>query len=157
MNEYRRLQTWVLRGFGVYLGLALLAIPTRRHEIFPFFCWFLFPLTPNVEVHFVLRVREAAGTPLPHAPPYAEAGPWVKEPHSMDAYVAIQTLGNAITRHDSASAGRAWRLLSGNFIAAPCDAELLRVTADPLELWRGGSPRHTESVAQLKCGELREP
>jgi hypothetical protein len=138
-------------GFLVYLALAVLAIPTRRHEVFPFFCWFLFPVTPNVQQQFVLRLREVDGTPLPSTPTYSQAGDWVTEPQSMDAYVAIQALGAAVTANDDSDVSRAWQTLCGNFLPGPSEVELLRVTQDPLQTWRGAPPLSAESIGSFRC------
>lgn len=151
MNNVRLLHRLIPGLLVGYLVLALLAIPTRRHEVFPFFCWFLFPITPNVETRFQIIVRENDGEDLDPAVPYEHALDSVRRPHSMDAHVAMQALGRAVESDRRGEQERARAVLEGNFLNEPCRYDLVEIKLDPYRQWRQRASPARREVASFEC------
>ncbi len=151
VTDYRSLQRlipWLLVG---YVLVALAVIPTRRHEVIPFFCWFLFPITPNVEERYQLWITQNAGRRLPQATAFERAAAFVGQPHSMDAYVGIQTMGKAFRQHDGTMFERARQTVEANFLQAPCGYQLVYLRQDAYEIWHGGLPETRRILASFQC------
>ncbi|MEO1337745.1 MAG: hypothetical protein AAFV29_19025, partial [Myxococcota bacterium] len=144
-HRLRRLLPQV--GIG-YVILGLIATMAPGFEIFPFFCWFLFPVTPNVETRYELVVSTMAGRALP-APMEYQSLDLVDDPMAMDLWIAVQDLGKAIAREDKARVDVLRSRIELNFIPAPNRYRIERVTFDPLERWRDGTVQQRAPVASF--------
>ncbi len=99
-----------------YALLGLLALSAPNYEVFPFFSWFLFPVTPATVTRFGVQIQHPAGD---------STNRWYEQDtslgvarHSMDAQVLIQTLGSAVERKDLVSVHQMRSTFEGNFSAA---------------------------------------
>lgn len=140
------MRRWLPRLGGLYVVLGLLATMAPGFEVFPFFCWFLFPVTPNVESRYELVLHEVGGRTVSPPAEYQSLD-LVEDPMAMDLWIAVQALGRAEAAADAARIDVLRRRIELNFIPAPNRYRLERVTFDPLERWRNGSVRARESVA----------
>jgi hypothetical protein len=148
-RKLKRLIPWGLIGYAL-LGVA--SIPTPRHEIFPFFCWFLFPITPNVEPRYGLVVRQNGAHDVEPVR-YEQAVGTVAQPHSMDAHVAIQALGRAVRLGDAGATVRLRRTLEGNFLSAPCRYDLVFTQIDAYAVWNGAPPPTQTLLRAFVCNQ----
>jgi hypothetical protein len=143
---YRALRRWLPRLFGAYLVAGFLAVSAPGFEVFPFFCWFLFPVAPNTVERYALVVEAWGGMPV--TPPTTfQALDVVEDPHAMDAWTSIQALGRAVEAGDADRVARLRRRLEMNYLPAPSRYRLVRRTFDPLERWRTGRIR-SEQILQ---------
>lgn len=150
LRRLRKLLAVAVVGY-VALGLAAVARPPR-YEVFPFFCWFLFPISPTVEERWGLRVHEVGGAPLPEPRWYEELGV-TRDPWAMDAHLAIQALGRAVEAGDAAAAARLRRRIEANFLPTPARYDLVSLRFEVLERWRDGTLRAERRVARFVSGE----
>ena len=139
----RRVLPWL---GGGYVLLGLLATMAPGFEIFPFFCWFLFPVTPNVETRYELMVSEIGGRRLPAVTEY-QSMDLVEDPMAMDLWIAVQALGRAEADDDRDQIKTLRARIELNFLPAPNRYRLDRVTFDPIERWRDGTVRARAPVA----------
>lgn len=144
--QYRTMRRLLPGLGGAYVGLGLLATMAPGFEIFPFFCWFLFLLTPNVETRYELMMSEIGGRSLSVATEYQTLD-LVEDPMAMDLWVAVQDLGRAEVRGDAVSVKRLRSRIELNFIPAPNRYALVEVEYDPIERWRDGTVRERRTVA----------
>ena len=130
---------------AVYVVLGLLATMAPGFEVFPFFCWFLFPVTPNVETRYELVVEQLGGDVLSPPAEYQSLD-LVEDPMAMDLWIAVQDLGRAVASKDADEVAVLRRRIELNFMPAPNRYRLERVTFDPIERWRDGRVRARETV-----------
>lgn len=160
MNRYRSTQ----RLFAGFLGLMLfVGIGSQffngRHELFPFYSWFLFSLVPQPDAAiFELFIHEApAGRVLdpPVASRKANEG-LIRSPHSVDLFRTVQELGRAAQAHDVAACDRLRAAVERRFrVAGPVRYEIVRQTfGNAMARWasRDAAPRRQESVATFVSG-----
>ncbi len=143
--QYRTMRRVVPALGGAYVVLGLLATMAPGFEVFPFFCWFLFPVTPNVETRYELVIDEIGGCPLAQPTEY-QSMDLVEDPMAMDLWIAVQALGRAEAAGDAPSVQTLRRRIELNFIPAPNRYRLDRVTFDPVERWRDGGIRSRDTV-----------
>jgi hypothetical protein len=95
----RRRIEWVVRGALVFCLLyALVALPDRRHETFPFFSWDLFSSAPNpIGTDYSVRLIAADGLTTP-LPVYYERSGLQRGGQQIQGYTALQRLGQAVDR-----------------------------------------------------------
>lgn len=125
----------------IILGLAAAAVP--GFEVFPFFCWFLFPVVPGNEYRYELMIEKHPLVNVEQRINYQELG-WVKDPMAMDLWLATRRLGYALNSGDDRLATKTRSLIEGNFICAPTQYAIDRVQFDPLDRW------HTHTVQERK-------
>ena len=141
---------------SLYVVLGFLSIFTRGYEVFPFFCWFLFPLTPNTVQRYGLELQQHSGVPLAEATLY-EWWPGSGEArNSMDLQVAVQDLGQAIVGDDRPRIDELRRRIEGNFMSAPCAYSVVRESYDPLVLWSEAGPPPVRSIAHFVCFDANQ-
>lgn len=132
----------ILKGVCIFLVLnfigGLLSVLTPRHEIFTVFSWFLFPITPNPETKFALRLHEVAGKGLEQPSYYEKAEGIVNELRSIKVYQIVQELGKAKEWDYRAEITRIRFMLGKNYVLSPCRYYLLAVTCDPVKRWKTG-------------------
>jgi hypothetical protein len=133
--RYRSLRRLLPVALWTYIALGFAAAAAPGFEVFPFFCWFLFPLTPNVETRYELMVERMGDEAWADPVNYQELDR-VEDPHAMDLWVAVQALGAAIERDDEDAVPRARRMLEANFIPGPSRYGVDRVRFDPLVRFR---------------------
>ena len=145
--SYRTMRRLLPRLGAGYLALAIAATAAPGFEVFPFFCWFLFPVTPNVEARYELVVSQIGGRPI-QPPREYQTMDLVEDPMAMDLWIATQDLGRAAVAGDAARVQALRQRIELNFIPAPNRYALERVTYDPLERWRDGTVRDRQTVAE---------
>jgi hypothetical protein len=136
----------------LYVLLGLATIPAPRHEVFPFFCWFLFPVTPNEVTRYQLELSIASGTPLrkPTAIQSTELAGKVR--HSMDLQVAVQAFGDALVHGHNRRAETLRRRIEANFLPTPCAYRVKQVQYDPIERWHGATDASGGWSMEFVCG-----
>lgn len=158
--SYRFARTWLPRLLPTYVVAAMLASAAPGFEVFPFFCWFLFPVTPTVETRYELEVERLAGQALAQPTPFRRLH-LVAEPHAMDAWTAVQALGRAVRSNDQTELARLRRRLEANFLPGPSRYRVVEVVFDPMERWRGEADRRRTVLATFDaeggCKEVPWP
>ncbi len=152
LRGLRRGLRWAALGYAVAALWGGLLVP--GYEVFPFFSWFLFPLTPTTEVRYELVVTEQGGRRLPepltlrHFPPRAE-------PLPVEAYYLVQSLGEALWRKDPSEVSHVRRLLDGPFLPSSCRYRILRVSGQPMDLLRERW-HHSRPLGEFACASFGE-
>jgi hypothetical protein len=137
---------------GAYVVLSLLALPTQKHEVMPFFCWFLFPIVQTHVQRWGVELSQFDGVAV------SEPG-WVEQSsllgndrNSMDLQVLIQALGAAAHAKDTARVAELRRRLEANFLSGPCAYRLRLRHYDVLGRFRGAAEPQSLLVASFTCG-----
>ena len=154
MKRYRLLVRSICWFLVIYFVGGLLGALTPKHEIFPVSSWFLFPVTPNPDTKFALRLYRVEGKTLEPPRFYEEADGIVSDPRSIDVYEAVQMLGKAERRGDLPVIARIRRIIDSNSVMPPCRYELVTVTYDPVERWKTGEVQ-IETIEMYSEGETR--
>ena len=137
---------------ALYVLLGLAAIPAPRHEVFPFFCWFLFPVTPNLVTRYQLELMVANGEALLEPTPIQSAEISGKHRNSMDLQMAVQAFGDALVQRHLKRAELLRRRIEANFLPAPCAYRVRQVQYDPLERWYGSTQASDGWSVDFVCG-----
>ncbi len=137
---------------AVYAALGLMAIAARGYEVFPFFCWFLFPVTPNSVERFGLELEVVRGERLEAPLLYERWRAAGARRNSMDLQVAVQQLGNAIEGQRPARVAELRQRIEGNFVDRPCAYAIVRQRYEPLDRWLAGDLGERQVVARYRCG-----
>lgn len=125
-----------LVAFG-YALLGVCASANDKYEVFPFFSWFLFPLTPNRVVRYEL-------TPMPRL---SELG----RLHRMDLYVLTQELGARVEQDDRVAISQLRLRLEYNFLEPPCRYTLARTEYEPTARWTRGTSLTWQGLGEFTC------
>lgn len=133
--QYWTLRRWLPRFGGLYVVAALFATAAPGFEVFPFFCWFLFPVVPGFEPRYELVVEVVEGESIDPRTDFQRLGR-IKDPMAMDLWLATQRLGQALDRNDGEAVNRERALIEDNFICAPRRYGIDKVEYDPLERWQ---------------------
>lgn len=153
--RYWTLRRWLPR-FGLgYVLAGLLAAAAPGFEVFPFFCWFLFPIVPGAEPRFELVVHAHGGETL--SPPQdIQQLDLLEDPMAMDLWLLTQRLGRAAQADDINEIERTRTLIEANFVCAPSRYTVDEVRFDPLERYATGKVRARTVVAHFQsatgCG-----
>ncbi len=121
-----------------YAVLGLCASAAEKFEVFPFFSWFLFAVTPNQIIQYELTPSpqlSALGTLL-----------------VVDLHVLVQRFGRALETKDR-HAEQLRRRLESNFFVSPCDYVVTRTESDPIARWLDGTIESRQRVAEFPCLE----
>jgi hypothetical protein len=142
---------------GGYVLAGLAATMAPGFEVFPFFCWFLFPVTPTLEQRYALEVHELGGREV-RPPTWFQRLDLVEDPFAMDAWTSIQALGRAVRAGDDVEVNRLRRRLEANFLPAPSRYGLVELTFDPLQRFRTGTVQERRDLAVFTsstgCAEI---
>lgn len=120
-----------------YAVLGLCASANQKHEVFPFFSWFLFPVTPNRVTHYELSPR----------PTLSSLG----RTHQMDLHVLQQELGAALERGDTVTTSTMLSRLKRNFLACPSRFAVVRTEYEPTARWSTGAVYSSRTIAEFTC------
>lgn len=131
------MRRWFPRMLGAYLVAAFAATSAPGYEVFPFFCWFLFPVAPNQVERYALLVEELAGRPV-DPPRSFQKMHLVAEPHAMDAWTSVQALGRAVEAQDEARIRMLRTRIEMNFLPPPSRVVLVKRRFDPLVRYKTG-------------------
>ena len=136
-------------GFVIlYFAIGILAAPLPRHEIFPFFSWFLFPLTPSEEVSYALKVHKNQGAEI-------SADGWnqglipFKGENNIDLHYMCQRLGKAYENQNYEEEEAVLNLLEKHYIRAPYIFDLVKIKYHPVKRWKTGA----EETITVRCYE----
>lgn len=132
-----RLGRWPALIAATYAALGLSASANDKYEVFPFFSWFLFPVTPNQVTRFELATT-ATKTRL-------------AEVLSMDLEVLIQDLGHAVVSEDAERIAELRQRLESNFLGRPCRYAVKRHVYDPVAAWQGADAGAPQVIAEYSC------
>ncbi len=122
------------------LVLGILAAPTKKHEVFPFFCWFLFSQTPGIEDNYELIIIAHNGQTLDH-PQSFMTSPLVDgkgQESSTNAHRIIEALGKAIIANDQAAITTQRAMIEGNYFNQPVSYQIKKKIYDPIQYRRTG-------------------
>ena len=160
INAYRFSQ----RLFAGFLGLMLVAgiggqFFNARHELFPFYSWFLFSLVPQPDAAvYEMLIHEAPAGQVfdpPIASRKANEG-LLRSPHSVDLFRTVQELGRAAQARDAAACDRLRAGVERRFrVTGPVRYEIVKQTYDnAIARWssREVAPHRQESVATFVSG-----
>ena len=147
MTGYRRVRRWLSALLFGYVGLGFAATAVPGFEVFPFFCWFLFPITPSVETRYALEVEMFGGAAIEPPRTFQELDV-VEDPFAMDAWTTIQALGRAVDAGDSSEEERLRARLEANYLARPSRYRLVRRVFDPLDRWSTGRIEDSDVLAR---------
>jgi hypothetical protein len=131
--------------FYAVVGVGSALMPKRilpYGQVYPFFSFFLFPLTPNTVAKYAVRVLERNGQVL--EPPRL-----LPEPESsnrghvriVQLHRIVQQLGDAQKRGDRDRVSTLRHLLERNYLSEGTRYELTRLVYNPLERWKTGACR----------------
>ncbi len=141
VQRYRIIRNGVLLFLICYYVVGLLSGITPKREIFPFFSWFLFALTPNQQAEYGLRLTTYAGEKLDPPIDFRAAGDRIVRGTDIAFYRAVQKFGRAYANGDEAGLKR-WRShLESNHMRMPCHYELIHSSYHPIERWKTGAIR----------------
>lgn len=129
MDNYPKLKTRIAVGFFIYMAVALAGLPTEKHEIFPFYAWILFPVTPNTVEQYRLELEDTGTTPF-------KPRPGAGDP--IDYFAALQRLGSALAAGRTSDAERERRFLESNYLPPDTPYRLVRLRMDPAHYYRTG-------------------
>jgi hypothetical protein len=132
------------------LGLSAIAAP--GYEVFPFFCWFLFPVTPNQVHRYALELEQQDGRRLQPPVTYEALHTLGRQRNSMDLQVAVQAFGDAVSTGQTTRRSELRSLIEANFLTAPCAYRLVSVSYDPMQRWRGVEIER-KSLGTFSCRE----
>lgn len=152
LRRYRALCHWAP---GVYALLGLLALPTQKHEILPFFCWFLFPVVQTRVERYGVELLQFDGSAI--VPVWVERSALLgNDRTSMDLQVLIAALGAAVANNDTSRATELRRRLEANFLRLPCAYRLKLRRYDVLERFRGAAEPPSAHLASFTCGQFED-
>lgn len=124
----------------MYALLGVCASVNQNYEVFPFFSWFLFPLTP----HYVERYE------LSPKPSLTALGAL----HLTDLDQLVQRLGKAVDAGDQKQTLEVRSLLEQNFLMTPCGYRVVKLRYDPLARW-GDASAVSQSNLEFGCQQAR--
>lgn len=122
------------------LVFGILAAPTPKHEIFPYFCWFLFSQTPGTEDNFELVITAYDGKVLEQTQSFMTS-PLVSgkgQESSTNAHRIIEALGKAIIAGDPAAIRESRAMVEGNYFTKPVSYQIRKKVYDPIQYRRTG-------------------
>lgn len=111
---------------------GILSAPTPKHEIFPFFCWFLFSITPGPGVDYGIEITHRGDEPLTPPQKFHKSSLVQGFESSTNADRIIQNLGEAIESDDLENVKRFRHLLENNYFRESVRYRVLRQVRDPL-------------------------
>ncbi|MBX2812396.1 MAG: hypothetical protein KTR25_11325 [Myxococcales bacterium] len=128
----------------VLLGLAATLAP--GFEVFPFFCWFLFPIVPGNEPRYELMVDTLQDKVFSPRVNFQKLNN-IKDPMAMDLWLATQRLGKAIEIQQPEIIHRTRRLIETNFLCTGSKYTIDRVIFDPIDRWKHNKVSERVSLA----------
>ncbi|MCS7064418.1 MAG: hypothetical protein NZM04_10365 [Methylacidiphilales bacterium] len=128
--------------------LGLLFSPSK--EVYPFFSWFLFALTPGPQTVYSLEILESRHEPLPSPLAYTEAAGWVPTPHAIAVRELTRRLALAVKNGDAETAARARRILERHHLYPGSVYAVVESFRDPLVEWREGKRTASERIAVFR-------
>jgi hypothetical protein len=145
--SYARQKQWVL-GFLVFYFIAGMYAVDR----YPFFDWALFTKIPNEQRDYSIQLRAYDGTVYEPALPFSESKFLFDAiGQSPTQYTQpISDLGTAIMRADERAVEQHREFVERMFDGKPFVYDVLKITYDPVELWRTGAYRSREVVASFE-------
>ena len=117
---------------------GILSAPTPKHEVFPFFCWFLFSITPGPGIHYSIEITHQENEPLSPSQPFQKSPLVQFFESSTNADRIIQNLGRAIEDGNEEEIERFRDLLENNYFRSPVRYRVLKNKRDPLQYQRTG-------------------
>jgi len=146
---------YALTGFLLSIFIfGLLAAPTKKHEIFPYFCWFLFSQTPGTEDNYELVITAYAGDVLDH-PQSFMSSPLVTgkgAESSTNAHRIIEALGKAIVSRNLDAIQNHRAMVEGNYFKKPVSYQIHKKVYDPIQYRRTGKAE-VSTIAAFHPGQ----
>jgi len=141
----------VLYVVGAALAKAIVGGPG---EVFPVSTWSLFCSVPNEIDEYAVRTVSVDGAVVPNAPYYQESGDWFAHARSIQAYVAIQTLGKAIAAEDAEAVEDVRRYFEPLYLGRGrlVSYRVVRRVGPPIEVWRTKAFRRETQLAEFETG-----
>lgn len=144
-----------LAGFLVLtFVLGLLSIPTPKHEIFPFFSWFLFSEVPNTQDIYYLVAHKADGTRLETHRKSDQNPGLFRRNEAIKAGRVIRKAAISHEKGDTKSFGNAVALLEDRYLRRSIVRyEIWKRHEDPLTYW---FEPQTEGILVVKITRSEE-
>jgi hypothetical protein len=128
--------------------LGIIGLATSPHkEIYPFFSWFLFALTPGHKTSYQIQIHATRDATLPTPLPYTQAKGYVPTPHAITVRELTQRLAKAIEKGDLDAQNTARSLLERHHLYPGTTYSIHRTEYDPLLVWQGKQEPITELIA----------
>lgn len=150
MKQYRRTQISILICLILYPIIALSTIGLPQRELFPFFSWELFSYIPaDTITSYGIRFSSANSAPLEQPIYFEEAKHLTPHADSVDAFVTIQTLGNAIAQNEPEKITATRHLMQSTYFGdlTAAEYEIVRRRFDLLERWQHNRYLEEEALA----------
>ncbi len=128
--------------------LGIIGLITSPHkEIYPFFSWFLFALTPSYKTSYQIHIHATRDIALPTPLPYTQAQGYVPTPQAITVRELTQRLGKAIEKGDLHTQGIVRGLLERHHLYPGTTYSIHRAEYDPLLVWQKKQEPITELIA----------
>ncbi len=137
MRSYLRLKMFLAAFTSMIfiMGYATLA-RAPSYEIFPFYSWVMFALTPQEEEDYAVKISVVEGVPLDVPVVFQEAGELVHSAESIAVYQRIQRMGKAWEKGDTGCGDRA--IFEREYFRKRVSYDLVKRRFDPIERWKSG-------------------
>ncbi|GAB4269695.1 MAG TPA: hypothetical protein DIU37_00110 [Opitutae bacterium] len=135
MKHVLTVQRSIILFLAFYFFGGLLALPLQKHELFPVFSWFLFPLTPHEEVQYALRVYEYNNKVWNPPILFREGRGHFKGAGSIEFYEVLQNAGAAYNENNMERFNKNMQLLNA-YLITPYTVEIVQIAYDPLQYWK---------------------
>lgn len=139
MKRYRITQWAIVLSLILYPLIAFTTIGLPQRELFPFFSWELFSHIPPPEItSYGIRFSSANGQTLTPPIYFEEAKHLTPYADSVDAFVTIQSLGQAVEQSDQSKMMATQQLIQSAYFGELTSAnyQLVRRRFDLLERWQ---------------------
>lgn len=119
--------------------LGLIAAPTKKHEIFPYFCWFLFSQTPGIEDNYELVILAYDGKKVvPQSFMTSSLVTGRGAESSTNSHRIIEALGKAVLAGDLTAIQDHRAMIEGNYFNKPVTYLIKKKVYDPIQYRRTG-------------------
>lgn len=155
MKAYRQINWLIAATVTVYVLMGYGTQMLGYGELFPFFSWDLFSTIPQAErSDYGLQIVAVNNTPLVEPLYYENAAQWFAQPNSIEAYVLIQSLGNALVSSDPGSTRTVRKQLESIYMGKVVNAEyrIVRRKFDIRQRWLEHRFLSEENLATFSVG-----
>ena len=149
MREAIKIRKYAWRFVFIYFAVGVMALPLPRHEVFPFFSWFLFPLTPSEQMIYGFRVYENDGKNS--SGEILNKGLFAfKGENNIDIHYLCQRIGNSIKTENREELQLCIQILEAHYVKSPFHLELVKQNYHPVRRWKEEEMNSFESVWSFK-------
>lgn len=135
MQPLRKLKRRLAGFLVLTFVLGLATIPTPKHEIFPFFCWFLFSEVPNTQdIYYIVVINDDGTRTETHRKFDKNSGIFKDE--AIKAGRVIRRAGSSYEKNDQRMFERMVNLLENRYLRRSIvEYEIWKRHEDPMVYW----------------------